>query len=97
MSNGLISNGGGDTQLAVGLGVAVFDDAPEQFRRQHPHACSASQPRVLAPARVSHTHTSSWRGTAATRTGAGLLARGLPTQGRGNARFEAMRQCGNAV
>ena len=50
----LVGNGSGDAELAIGLGVAVFDDAPEQLWRQHPHACSASQPRVLAPASAPH-------------------------------------------
>jgi hypothetical protein len=50
----LVGNGSGDAELAIGLGVAVFDDAPEQLWRQYPHACSASQPRVLAPASAPH-------------------------------------------
>ena len=56
--NRLVSNGSGDAELAIGLGVAVFDDAPKQLGRQYPHACSASQPRVLTPA--SATYRRSW-------------------------------------
>ena len=50
----LVGNGSRDAELAIGLGVAVFDDAAEELGRQYPHACSASQPRVLAPGSAPH-------------------------------------------